>query len=106
MTPEENALVVPFTFVYGPELLWQGPLWQTAITFGTATAGLILLAMAVEAYEPVCAEWWSRALIGIAGLCMVTPFYIWTAAGLTIAVVIAAANHLRFKGRPPRRRPA
>ena len=34
------ALVVPFTFVYGPELLWQGPLWQTAITFVTGAMGL------------------------------------------------------------------
>ncbi len=94
------ALVVPFTFVYGPELLWQGPLWHTAITFVTGAAGLILLAMAIEAYEPVCAEWWSRILVGVAGLCMVTPFYTSTAAGLAIAAAAAAANRMRLKDRP------
>ena len=93
------ALVVPFTFVYGPELLWLGPLWQSAITFITAAAGLILLAMAIEKYEPVCAEWWSRALIGVAGLCMITPFHVSTFAGLAIAAVAIATNRLRLRTR-------
>jgi TRAP-type uncharacterized transport system fused permease subunit len=86
------ALVVPFTFVYGPELLWQGPLWQSAITFVTGAAGLILLAMAIEKYEPACAEWWSRILVGVAGFCMVTPFFVSTLAGLIVAAVTIAIN--------------
>jgi len=94
------ALVVPFTFVYGPELLWQGPLWQSAITFVTAAAGLILLAMAIEEYDPVCAEWWSRALVGIAGLCMITPFLVSTFTGLAIAAVAIATNRQRLRVRP------
>jgi TRAP transporter 4TM/12TM fusion protein len=94
------ALVVPFTFVYGPELLWQGPLWQTAITFLTGAAGLILLAMAIEKYEPVCAEWWGRALVGVAGLCMITPFHVSTFAGLATAAVAIATNRLRLRSRP------
>jgi TRAP-type uncharacterized transport system fused permease subunit len=96
------ALVVPFTFVYGPELLWQGPLWQTAITFITGGTGLILLAMAIEEYEPVCAEWWSRALVAAAGLCMITPFFVSTFAGLALAAATIAANRLRLKARPRR----
>jgi TRAP transporter 4TM/12TM fusion protein len=94
------ALVVPFTFVYGPELLWQGPIWQSAITFATGAVGLILLAMAIEEYDPVCAEWWSRVLVGIAGLCMVTPFYVSTIAGLAIAAATVAVNRVRLKARP------
>jgi len=93
------ALVVPFTFVYGPELLWQGPLWHTAITFITAAAGLILLAMAIEKYEPICAEWWVRALMGVAGLCMITPFFVSTFAGLTIAAVTIVISRLMFRVR-------
>jgi TRAP transporter 4TM/12TM fusion protein len=96
------ALVVPFTFVYGPELLWQGPLWQTAITFVTGAAGLILLAMVIEKYEPACAEWWSRTLLGVAGLCMITPFHVSTFAGLAIAAVTIAINRLRRRARPRR----
>jgi TRAP transporter 4TM/12TM fusion protein len=94
------ALVVPFTFVYGPELLWQGPLWQTAITFVTGAAGLVLLAMAIEEYEPACAQWWSRILVVIAGLCMITPFFVSTFAGLVIAAVTIAMNRAWLKARP------
>ena len=47
------AFVVPFVFVFGPELVWQGPLWKTAITFGTAAVALILLAGAIENYPLV-----------------------------------------------------
>jgi TRAP transporter 4TM/12TM fusion protein len=93
------ALVVPFTFVYGPELLWQGSLWQSAITFITGAAGLILLAMAIENYEPVCAEWWGRVLVGVAGLCMITPFHVSTFAGLAIAAVAIVTNRLRLRAR-------
>ncbi len=93
------AMVVPFTFVYGPELLLQGPLWQTAITFITGATGLILLAMAIEEYEPVCAEWWSRALAGVAGLFMITPFFVSTCAGLAIATITIVVNRLRLKAR-------
>jgi len=93
------ALVVPFTFVYGPELLWQGPLWHTAITFITAAAGLILLAMAIEKYEPICAEWWARALMGVAGLCMITPFFVSTFAGLAIAAATIVISRLLLRVR-------
>jgi TRAP transporter 4TM/12TM fusion protein len=88
------ALVVPFTFVFGPELLWQGQLWQTALTFITAGVGLIILAMAIEGNESICAEWWSRVLIGVSGLCMITPFHVSTFAGLAIAAITVAANRL------------
>ena len=93
------AVVVPFTFVYGPELLLQGPLWQSAITFITGATGLILLAMAIEEYEPVCAEWWSRTLAGVAGLFMITPFFVSTCAGLAIAAITIVGNRLRLKAR-------
>jgi TRAP transporter 4TM/12TM fusion protein len=96
------AFVVPFTFVFGPELLWQGPLWQTAVTFVTAAIGLILLAAAIENYEPICAEWWARALIALAGLFMITPFFVSTIAGLIIAAVGIVANRMRLRSRPGR----
>ncbi len=100
------ALVVPFTFVYGPELLWQGPLWQTVITFATGAAGLILLAMAIETYELVCAEWWSRLLIAVAGFCMITPFAVSTAAGIALAAATVTVNRMRLKAQPGGARPA
>ncbi len=97
------AFVVPFTFVFGPELLWQGAWWQTAITFTTAAAGLILLAAAIEAYEPLCATWWARALVGLSGFFMITPFQAATYAGLACAAAGIVANRLWLRARAPTR---
>ncbi len=93
------AFLVPFTFVYGPELLWIGPLWQTAITFVTATIGLIFVAAAIESYEPICAEWWGRVLMGIAGLFMITPFHLSTFTGLAIAAATISTNRMWLKAK-------
>ncbi len=93
------AFLVPFTFVYGPELLWMGPLWQTALTFVTGAVGLIFVAAAIESYEPICAEWWSRILMAIAGLFMITPFHISTFAGLAIAAGTVFTNQLWLRAK-------
>ena len=80
------AFLVPFVFVFGPELLWMGPLWKTAITFGTAAIALILLAMAIEGHARWAAIWWTRAPLAIGAMCMITPDMRLTAIG---AVIVA-----------------
>lgn len=35
--------VLVVSFVFGPALVWKGPLWKTVITFGTAAIALTLL---------------------------------------------------------------
>jgi TRAP transporter 4TM/12TM fusion protein len=89
------AFVVPFVFVFGPELLWIGPLWKTAITFGTAAISLILLAAAIEGYTTWCSSWWTRALLAAGALCMITPHLILTAIGVAIVAVAIGANRIR-----------
>ncbi|MDH3240274.1 MAG: TRAP transporter fused permease subunit [Alphaproteobacteria bacterium] len=88
------AFLVPFVFVYGPELLWQGPLWKTALTFTSAAAGLILIAAAIEAFEDFCASLWARLALAAAGLLMLAPFYTSVAVGLALAAVTIFANRL------------
>ena len=91
------AFVVPFVFVFGPELVWQGPLWKTAITFGTAAIALILLAAAIENYTKWCSSWWTRALLAVGALCMITPDMRLTAIGGIIVVIAIGASHLRLR---------
>ena len=62
------AFVVPFVFVFGPELVWQGPLWKTAVTFGTAAAALILLGGAIENYARWTDLWWTRVVLAVGAL--------------------------------------
>ncbi len=67
------AFVVPFVFVYGPELLWKGPLWKTGVTFVTASVALVLLAAAIEHYREWSEAWWARLLLAVGGLFLLAP---------------------------------
>jgi TRAP transporter 4TM/12TM fusion protein len=92
------AFLVPFVFVYGPELLWMGPLWKTALTFTSAAIGLILIAAAIEAYDRFCRTVPLRLALAAAGLLMLAPFYMSVAIGVGLAALTMLAN--RLIGRP------
>jgi TRAP transporter 4TM/12TM fusion protein len=91
------AFAVPFVFVFGPELLWQGPLWKTAITFGTAAAGLILLSAAIENHVRWADTRWTRSLLALGALSMLTPIMWLTALGIVLA--LAAIGVTRWRSR-------
>jgi TRAP transporter 4TM/12TM fusion protein len=91
------AFVVPFVFVFGPELLWQGPLWKTAITFGTAAIALIFLAAAIERYAKWSNSWWTRGLLTAGALCMITPNMWLTAIGACVVALAIGANRLQVR---------
>jgi TRAP-type uncharacterized transport system fused permease subunit len=42
--------LVPFIFVYNPSLLFEGPLWLTAVSFFTALAGVWALSAGIEGW--------------------------------------------------------
>jgi TRAP transporter 4TM/12TM fusion protein len=89
------AFLVPFVFVFGPELVWKGPLWKTAVTFGTATIALILLAAAIERYSKWCDSWWTRILLAAAALLMITPSLFLTTVGTALALLALALNRMQ-----------
>jgi TRAP transporter 4TM/12TM fusion protein len=89
------AFLVPFVFVFGPELLWQGPLWKTAVTFVTAGIGLVLVAAVLERFDPWANVWWTRGLLAIAGLLMLAPQLVSTAAGIVLAVAVIGFTKMR-----------
>jgi len=79
------AFLVPFVFVFGPELLWQGPLWKTAVTFTTAAFGLVFVSAAIEQYSKWAHNTATRLMLAAGGLLMLTPFPISTAIGVSLA---------------------
>ncbi len=89
------AFVVPFVFVFGPELLWQGPLWKTAITFCTAAIALIILAGAIERYGKWADVWWARLVLAVGGLCMLTPIMWLTAVGIVLVAIAIGVTRWR-----------
>jgi len=88
------AFVVPFVFVFGPELLWHGALWKTATTFISAAIALTLLAAAIERYSKWCDAWWARVVLAIGALFMIAPNIWATAVGVVLAVIAIGATRL------------
>lgn len=82
------AFVVPFVFVLGPELLWKGPVWQTAATFLTAAGGLVLLSAAIEGYRPWCSSTWSRAVLAAGSLILIVPFRVGGVAMMLVGALL------------------
>lgn len=93
------AFVVPFVFVFGPELLWKGPLWKTGVTFVTAALALILLAAAIEHYSRWADTWWQRILLAAGALFMLAP-PLWSVGTGIVLVAIAIALTRLTAGKP------
>ncbi|HUF82357.1 MAG TPA: TRAP transporter large permease subunit, partial [Burkholderiales bacterium] len=91
------AFIVPFVFIYAPELLLDGPWHATLLTLGTAIPGFIILAAAIEGFlfRPLGA--WQRLALGAAGFALVLPSMQLALAG--IAVYAAFLAHWYFRGR-------
>lgn len=101
------AFLVPFVFVFGPELLWQGPLWKTALTFVTAGIGLVFVSAAIENFEKWAHTGATRIMLGVGGLLMLTPFITSTAIGACLVFVALGMTRLaRQQKGPPERPPA
>ncbi|HEX7006183.1 MAG TPA: TRAP transporter large permease subunit, partial [Alphaproteobacteria bacterium] len=81
------AFLVPFFFIYGPELLLMGSAFDIVLAAVTAFFGVIMLAIAAEGYWRSPLRWWSRLLAAGSGLCFIAP----SVAAAGIAVVLAAA---------------
>ncbi|MAF47642.1 MAG: C4-dicarboxylate ABC transporter [Rhodospirillaceae bacterium] len=95
-----GAFLIPFAFVYGPELLMDGPLISILITAVTAAVGLIVLAAALEAYMFAPLNGWTRVLLAILGLGMIAPNLQVTGVSAVILVALFGVHRLRQKAKP------
>lgn len=89
------AFIVPFAFVYGPELLLVGSPLKTVVSFITAALGLMVLAIAIEGYfrEPVSPL--VRVPLGLAAIGLIMPFTESTIAGAVVAMALLSPTFIR-----------
>ncbi|MFM1652828.1 TRAP transporter permease [Brevibacillus sp. B_LB10_24] len=68
------AFIVPFMFVYGPSLLWQGSIWTILTSTMTAVIGSIALGSALQGwFWGRKANALSRIILGIAAIALIKP---------------------------------
>jgi TRAP transporter 4TM/12TM fusion protein len=94
------AYLIPFMFVFAPELLWQGPWYLILVSSVWATIGVIALAAAVEGWLVTRLGILERVLMGAASLLLLHTSYITSAAGAVLALAVFFWNHRQSKTTP------
>ena len=82
------GFIVPFMFVYGPELLMVGSFPEIGVATLTAIIGVTALAAAAVGYARKPLPWWERAIALVAALLLVYPGLATDGAGLLAVGVV------------------
>ena len=94
------AFLVPFVFVYNPELLLMGTPGEIAKATVILFFGTYLLAGAISGYMVAPLNKFNRGILFIGALCMIAPETITDIIGLVIGVYIITTGLLKKKKVP------
>lgn len=81
------AFLVPFFFAYQPALLWVGTTGQILLSFATALAGVVVLAMGIQGYGRRRLQIPFRVIAIAGALMMIYPGAMTDAAGFVLIAV-------------------
>ena len=92
------AFIIPFMFVYSPELLWEGELLDILRTFITGTIGVTCLAVSVHGWHlKGKTSLISRVALFASALLMIDSKLITDITGIVIIVSVYAFERFRMK---------
>jgi TRAP transporter 4TM/12TM fusion protein len=89
-----TALVVPVMFVMSPDLIMQGTVYDSAVAFVTAVAGVWLATAGLLGYFLRPMGWMLRIAFGVAGIALLIPARAFPGAGTIEIFGIALASAL------------
>jgi TRAP-type uncharacterized transport system fused permease subunit len=87
------AFVVPYMFIYQPELLLRGGPLSVVLAIATATAGVLSLAAGLEGWLLVRLNAWERGLTIGGGLLMIKPGIYTDLGGLACLAAVLALQY-------------
>jgi len=94
LTLSFSGFIIPFVFVYSPELLWIGHWWNIAWSTVTAIIGVNALAAALMGvFYWSKLNWVERGFMFVAALLLIKPGLITDAIGLTLFIGFALKNY-------------
>ncbi|WP_167577892.1 TRAP transporter permease [Ammoniphilus sp. YIM 78166] len=83
------AFIVPYMFVYSPQILFVDYTWIGVISIGlSAMTGVIILSCVIENYLVAPLSKWQRVVMLTAGLCMIKPGLLTDTFGITVLLFI------------------
>ncbi len=78
------GFIVPFMFVYNQALLFQGPIWEVALSSGTAILGVIALAAGVQGFYMKNLNVIERIVLFAVAFALINPGIVTDAIGLAV----------------------
>ena len=99
------AFVVPFMFIYQPEILLRGNPLSVALAVATATIGVIALAAGLEGWLLTRLAVWDRGLAIAGGLLMIKPGIYTDLGGLACVAAVLAWQLRQRAGMAPMKTP-
>ncbi|MEK3935612.1 TRAP transporter permease [Sporosarcina sp. FSL W7-1349] len=91
------AFIIPFMFVYGPELILQGSAWGIIYATVTAIIGVFGLSIAIEGFLFRKVALLSRGIIFIASLMLIQTGMLMDAIGLVVLVITLLIDQKKGK---------
>lgn len=91
------AFIVPYFFVYSPELILVGKTANILLTAGTAIIGTIAFAGMLTNYLYGKTNITERILLGAGGLCLIKPGLITDIIGFGLLAIVIASQLIRRK---------
>jgi TRAP transporter 4TM/12TM fusion protein len=86
------GFLVPYMFVYGPQLLLQGEWWRIIVASGTALVGCYALSAAVVGWFRAEPRLWERAVLFVAALVLISPIGLMSFVGIGLLGLIYLAQ--------------
>ncbi|RGY99903.1 TRAP transporter permease [Clostridium sp. AM58-1XD] len=82
-----TAFIVPYMFIYGPEILMVGKPFPIALAAVTSMIGVYFLAASTEGWGPLGKlRWYERGLFAGAALLLIIPGAVTDAAGIALGI--------------------
>lgn len=94
-----SVFIIPFMFVYGPELLGMAPALEVAAVVVTATIGILALSVACIGWLFVDLSWYERVIAFGASLLLIQPNLTTDSAGFAVFGGLALLGFLRSRRR-------
>lgn len=89
------GFIIPFMFVYSPELLLIGDPLNIALAFATAVLGVLCLAAAVQRCLLIEAKWYEAVVLMAAALLLIKPGVLTDISGLSLFLAVFLLQRAR-----------
>jgi TRAP transporter 4TM/12TM fusion protein len=97
-----TSFIIPFMFVYAPELLMIGDWPSIVLASFSAAIGVMLFAAGLHGYFITHSSHWQSALLVIAGLLLIDPHVITDVAGAALAGLVIVAQYATRRETEPK----